>query len=155
MENIIIWAIAGAVIGWLATIIMRRRHPILLLNIILGSVGAVLAGYLMPRVLNLSDAGIGLLSVLVAVGGAILLLATVNFFIRERTIKNSVIEDHWDDVRDKFHSRWPEISEQETEQTDGDHHKLIKLIEERYDLPEKEAEDQFQRYLMAVIPGLS
>lgn len=155
MQNIIIWAIAGAVIGGLATLIMRRRHPILLLNIILGSVGAVIAGYLLPRVLHIDDTGFGWLGLLVAAGGAILLLMVVNYFVREHNVKNSAIEDHWIQVSDKIHSRWPKITEEETEQINGDHNQLINLIVERYGIPKKEAEDQFQRYLMAVLPGVS
>ncbi len=155
MENIIIWAIAGAFIGGLATVILRRRHPILLLNIILGSVGAVVAGFLLPRVFNINETGFGWLGLLVAVGGAILLLAIGNYFVREHNVKNSAIEGHWDQVSDKIHSRWPEITEEETEQIHGDHDRLIDLIVERYGIPKKEAEDQFQRYLLAVIPGVS
>ena len=153
MENIIIWAIVGAVIGGLATLVMRRRHPILLLNIILGSVGAVIAGYLLPRVLHINETGFGWLGLLVAIGGAILLLTIVNFFVREHNVKNSVIDGHWNKVSDKIHSRWPKITEEETERINGDHDKLINLIVERYGIPKKEAEDQFQRYLMAIIPG--
>jgi len=155
MENIIIWAIAGAVIGGLATLIMRRRHPILLLNIILGSVGAVIAGFLLPRVLNISETGFGWLGLLVAVGGAILLLTIINFFVREHNVKNAAIEGHWNQVSDKIHSRWPKITEEETERINGDHDQLIILIAERYGIPKKEAEDQFQRYLIAVLPGVS
>lgn len=155
MENIIIWAIAGAFVGGLVTLIMRRRHPILLLNIILGSVAAVVAGFLLPRVLHINDTGFSWLGLLVAVGGAILLLAIVNFFVREHNVKNAAIEGHWDRVSDKIHSRWPEITTEETEQINGDHDQLINLIVERYGIPKKEAEDQFQRYLMAVLPGVS
>jgi len=53
MINYIVWLIAGAITGWLATFVMRRRHPILLLNIIVGSIGAFLAGYLLVHPLLL------------------------------------------------------------------------------------------------------
>ena len=46
MGNFIIWLIAGAVIGGLATLIIRRSN--LLLNIVVGSLGGFLAGYLLP-----------------------------------------------------------------------------------------------------------
>lgn len=155
MGNIMILLIVGAVIGGLTTLIMRRRHPILLLNIILGSVGAVVAGYLLPRVLHIDETGFSWLSLLVAAGGSILLLMIVNFFVREHNVKNTAIEGHWDQVTGKIHSRWPKITEEETEQINGDHNRLINLIVERYGIPKKEAEDQFQRYLRAVIPGVS
>ena len=152
MINSIVWLIAGAVIGWLATKIVRRRHPILLLNIILGSVGAVVAGYLLPRVFHIDTAGF---SLLVSMGGAIFLVVVVNFFMREHTIKNSVFEDHWNQVQDKIHTRWNKISEEDAEQINGDHDRLINLLVQRYDIPKKEAEDQLQRYLRVVTTTVS
>jgi uncharacterized membrane protein YeaQ/YmgE (transglycosylase-associated protein family)/uncharacterized protein YjbJ (UPF0337 family) len=147
MINLVIWIIAGAVIGGLATLVMRRRHPILLLNIILGSVGAVVAGYLLPRVFHIDTAGFGLL---VSMGGAIFLVVVVNFFVREHTIKDSVFKGQWNQVRDKIHTRWNKITEEDTEQINGDHDRLINLLVERYGIPNKEAEDQYQRYLKVV-----
>jgi uncharacterized membrane protein YeaQ/YmgE (transglycosylase-associated protein family) len=147
MMNIIIWLITGAVIGGLTTLIMHRRHPILLLNIILGSVGAVVAGYLLPRVFHIDSAGF---SFLVAVGGAIFLLAVVNFYVREHSVKDLVLADQWNKVRDKIHARWDKISEDDAEGINGDHDRFINLLVERYSIPKKEAEDQLQRYLRVI-----
>jgi len=156
MENFLIWAITGAVIGVLATLIMRRRHPILLLNVILGSIGAVVAGYWIPRLLDINDTSSAWLGLLVAAGGAIILLGIVNYFGREHNMKNLAIEGHWDKVSAKIRSRWPKITQEESDQIHGDHHnELINLIVERYGIPEKEAEDQLQRYLTAILPGVS
>ena len=152
MENIILWLIAGAVTGGLATLITHRRHPILLLNIIVGSVGAVVAGYLLPRVFHINTAGF---SLLVSIGGGIFLLVVVNFFIREHTVNNAVIEGHWNQVRDKIHSRWTKITEEDADQINGNHDRLINLLVERYGMAKKEAEDQLQRYLRAVITRVS
>ena len=152
MVNIIIWLIAGAVIGGLATFIMRRRHPILLLNIIVGSVGAVVAGYLLPRVFDISTAGY---SLLVSMGGAIFLLVVVNFFARENTVKAQVLEDQWNKVCEKIHARWDKISEEDAVEINGDHERFINLLVERYGIPKKEAEDQLQRYLRVVTTTVS
>ena len=43
--NILIWLIMGGVIGWLASVIMRTKEGILL-NIVVGIVGASIGGWL-------------------------------------------------------------------------------------------------------------
>jgi len=46
MINFIIWIIAGAVIGWVASLIMRtNKRQGLIADIVVGIVGAFLAGY--------------------------------------------------------------------------------------------------------------
>jgi uncharacterized membrane protein YeaQ/YmgE (transglycosylase-associated protein family)/uncharacterized protein YjbJ (UPF0337 family) len=147
MGNFIIWLIAGAVIGGLATLIIRRSK--LLLNIFVGSLGAFLAGYLLPPMLHLNK--ISWLSLLVSLGGIIVLLVVVNFFvIREHTVTNSVIEGQWNQVRNKIHVRWAKITELDADQINGNHDRFINLLAERYGIANKEAEDQLQRYLKAV-----
>ena len=45
--GIIVWLIVGGVVGWLASIIMRTdAQQGLLLNIVVGIVGALLAGFI-------------------------------------------------------------------------------------------------------------
>ena len=80
--NILIWLIVGGVIGWLASIIMRTQESILL-NIVVGIVGALIGGWLISPLVgagtinegDLSVAGLG-----VSLIGAIILLAIVNLF---------------------------------------------------------------------------
>jgi len=88
---------------------------------------------------------------LVSLGGTIVLLAFFNFFVREHIVKNTVIESQWNQVRDKIHVRWGKISEQDCDQIDGNHDRFINLIIERYGIAKKEAEDQLQGYLRAVV----
>ena len=151
MVNSFIWLIAGAVIGWLATLIIRRRHPILLLNIIVGSIGAFLAGYWLSPLFHIKTTSFSWPGLLVSLGGTIVLLAFFNFFVREHIVKNTVIADQWNKVRNKIHVRWGKISEQDCEQINGNHDQLINLIVERYGIAKKEAEDQLQSYLRAVV----
>jgi len=151
MVNSFIWLFAGAVIGWLATSIIRRRHPILLLNIIVGSVGAFLAGYWLSPLFRISTASFSWSGLLVSLGGTIVLLAFFNFVVREHTMTNSAIAGQWNKVRDKIHVRWSKISEQDCDRIDGNHDQLINLIVERYGIAKKEAEDQLQGYLRAVV----
>jgi uncharacterized membrane protein YeaQ/YmgE (transglycosylase-associated protein family) len=84
MIDIIIWLIAGAIIGWLAAVIMHDRSY-LLLNIIVGIVGAFLAGYILTPLFGVSTINQGNFSIpglLISLGGAIILLAIVNLFRR-------------------------------------------------------------------------
>jgi uncharacterized membrane protein YeaQ/YmgE (transglycosylase-associated protein family) len=84
--NLIIWLIVGAVIGWLASIVMRTSEGILL-NIIVGIVGALLGGWLLSPLVgagtinqgDFSIAGLG-----VSFLGAVILLAIINLFRRGR-----------------------------------------------------------------------
>ncbi len=84
MINIIIWLIVGAVIGWVAALIMHDRS-FLLLNIIVGIVGAFLAGYILTPLFGVSTINQGNFSIpglLISLGGAIILLIIVNLFRR-------------------------------------------------------------------------
>ena len=85
MINFIIWIIAGALIGWVASIIMRtnsRQGP--LGDIIVGIVGAFLAGYFLTPLLHIGtiNTAINWQTALVTLLGAIILLAIVNLFRR-------------------------------------------------------------------------
>ena len=151
MVNFIIWLIAGAVIGGLATFIMHRRRSILLLNIVVGSVGAFAAGYLLPPVFHINTISFSLPGLLVSLGGTIVLLVVVNFFVREHTVTNTVIEGQWNQVRNKIHARWGKITEEDVDQISGNHNRFVDLIKERYGIAKGEAEDQLQRYSRAVI----
>jgi uncharacterized membrane protein YeaQ/YmgE (transglycosylase-associated protein family) len=85
--NFIIWLILGALIGWLASIVMRtdaQQGP--LLNIIVGIVGAFLGGFLFNLLglggsnINNNDFSLG--GLLVSFVGAIVLLGIINMFRR-------------------------------------------------------------------------
>lgn len=86
--NIIIWLIIGGVIGWLASIIMKRdAQQGILLNIVVGIVGSFLGGYLLAPMLGSGTANSGDFSViglLASLGGAVILLLLVNLFTRGR-----------------------------------------------------------------------
>ena len=86
--NFIIWLIVGGLVGWVASKIMRTdAQQGLLLNIVVGIVGALLAGwFISPLVgegtINQGDFSIG--GLLVSLVGAVVLLAIVNLFRRGR-----------------------------------------------------------------------
>ena len=81
--NVLIYLIAAAVIGWVATSLLHDRSN-LLLNIVVAVVGAFLAGYFLSPLLNvgtINDA-ITIPTMLVTLLGAIILLAIVRLIRR-------------------------------------------------------------------------
>ncbi|HLA97423.1 MAG TPA: GlsB/YeaQ/YmgE family stress response membrane protein [Anaerolineales bacterium] len=83
--NIIIYLIAGAIVGYIASRIMRTNSQQgLLLDIVVGVVGAFVAGWFLSPIFGvgtINDA-VTLPTMLVTLGGAILLLFVVNLFRR-------------------------------------------------------------------------
>ncbi|MGN6848635.1 MAG: GlsB/YeaQ/YmgE family stress response membrane protein [Sphingomicrobium sp.] len=78
--SIIVWLIVGGVVGWLASLIMRTdAQQGIILNIVVGIVGAFIAGLLGGVSIN---QGIGIESFLYSLIGAIILLAIVNLVRR-------------------------------------------------------------------------
>ncbi len=83
--GIIVWLIVGGVVGWLASIIMRTNaQQGIVLNVIVGIVGALLAGFIISPLIGVGtiNEGVTLASFLVSLVGAIILLAIVNLFRR-------------------------------------------------------------------------
>jgi uncharacterized membrane protein YeaQ/YmgE (transglycosylase-associated protein family) len=86
MINFIIWILVGAVIGWLASIMMgTNARQGFLLDVIVGILGALLGGFLLSPLLgagsiNSGDFSLG--GLLVSFIGAVILLAIVNLFRR-------------------------------------------------------------------------
>ncbi len=83
--GIIIWLIVGGVVGWLASIIMRTdAQQGLLLNVVVGIVGALLAGFIVSPMLGVGtiNEGISIATFVVSLIGAVILLAIVNLFRR-------------------------------------------------------------------------
>ena len=74
--SILMWIIFGAITGWLASMIMGTSEG-LVLDIILGIVGASLGGWLMSFLGKSGVGGFNMYSFLVAILGAIVLIALV------------------------------------------------------------------------------
>ena len=82
--NLIIWLVVGALIGWLASMVMRTdAQQGSLLNIVVGIVGAMIGGFLLGGPTINSDA-LNMTALLVSLVGAVVLLAIVNLFTRGR-----------------------------------------------------------------------
>jgi uncharacterized membrane protein YeaQ/YmgE (transglycosylase-associated protein family) len=86
MVNFLVWIIVGGIIGWIASLIMRTdAQQGLLLNIIVGIVGAFIAGWLLTPIFGggtINQDNFSLPALLLSLGGAIILLAIVNLFRR-------------------------------------------------------------------------
>jgi len=86
MINFIVWIILGGVLGWLASIIMRTdAQQGMLLNIIVGIIGAFLAGLILSPLFGISTINqnnFSIASLLVSLLGAVILLGIVNLFRR-------------------------------------------------------------------------
>lgn len=80
--NLILWLVVGGVIGWLASILMRTdAQQGILLNIVVGIVGAFLGGLIFSGG-SINSSGLNLTSFLISLLGAVILLAIVNLFRR-------------------------------------------------------------------------
>lgn len=86
MMNIIIWLVVGGVLGWLASIVMKTdAQQGIILNVIVGVVGAVLGGWLLAPLFGtgtINQDNLSLPSLLVSFLGAVILLAIVNLVRR-------------------------------------------------------------------------
>lgn len=84
MINFVVWIIVGALIGWVASIIMKTNsRQGLIADIIVGIVGAFVAGIFLSPLFNISTINEGDFSIpalLVSLGGAVILLAISKLF---------------------------------------------------------------------------
>jgi uncharacterized membrane protein YeaQ/YmgE (transglycosylase-associated protein family) len=76
--GILLWIIFGALVGWIASLIMKTdADQGALLNIVVGIIGAVLGGWIMNFFGQSGTTGFNLYSFIVALLGAIVLIAIV------------------------------------------------------------------------------
>jgi uncharacterized membrane protein YeaQ/YmgE (transglycosylase-associated protein family) len=76
--EIIFWVVFGALVGWVASLIMKTDpEQGIFLNIVVGIVGAVLGGWIARLFGGAGVTGFNLYSFLVALIGAVVLIAIV------------------------------------------------------------------------------
>jgi uncharacterized membrane protein YeaQ/YmgE (transglycosylase-associated protein family) len=84
--NFILMLIIGGVLGWLASVIMRRdAQQGIILNVVVGIVGALLAGLLITPLMGgapITSGAFDIRSIVASLVGAIVLLGVVNLFTR-------------------------------------------------------------------------
>ncbi len=82
--NVIIWLVVGGLIGWAASSFMRTQEG-MLLNVVVGIVGAALGGWFLSPLVGVStinQSNFSVPSLLVSFLGAVILLAVVNLVRR-------------------------------------------------------------------------
>jgi uncharacterized membrane protein YeaQ/YmgE (transglycosylase-associated protein family) len=84
--NIIIWLVVGGLIGWVASLLMRTDgQQGLLLNVVVGIVGAFIGGWLLGPMVgagSINSGDFSLPGLAVSLIGAVVLLALVNLLRR-------------------------------------------------------------------------
>ena len=84
--GLVVLLIVGGLIGWVASMIMRTDgQQGILLNVVVGIVGALLAGFIVTPLIGgapITSGVISIQSVLVSLLGAVVLLAIINLFRR-------------------------------------------------------------------------
>lgn len=84
--TLILVLIVGGIIGWLASIVMRTdAQQGVLLNVVVGIVGAFIAGALVTPLIGgapITSGSFDILSLFASFLGAVILLAIVNLFRR-------------------------------------------------------------------------
>lgn len=84
----IIWLVIGGLVGWIASLIMKTdREQGLLLNIVVGIVGAVIGGWVLSPLLGVStinQSNFSIASIVVSILGAVILLGLINLLRRSR-----------------------------------------------------------------------
>jgi uncharacterized membrane protein YeaQ/YmgE (transglycosylase-associated protein family) len=84
--GLIILIIVGGILGWLASMVMRTDgQQGIFLNVVVGIVGALLAGFILNPLIgggNIMHGDLSMSSLLVSFLGAVVLLAIVNLVRR-------------------------------------------------------------------------
>ena len=86
MINFIVWIILGGVLGWIASMIMgTNAQQGTLMNIVVGIVGALIAGWVLTPLCGIStinQSNFSIAAMGISLLGAVILLAILNFFRR-------------------------------------------------------------------------
>ena len=85
----IAWLVVGGLVGWIASLIMNTdREQGLLLNMVVGIVGAVVGGWVLSPLLGVStinQSSFSFASVVVSVLGAVILLGLIRMLRESRS----------------------------------------------------------------------
>ena len=84
--NLILWLIVGGILGWIASMIMHTNaQQGMFLNIVVGIIGAMVAGFLLTPLFGIGTINqndLSLSALFVSLLGSVILLAVVNLFRR-------------------------------------------------------------------------
>lgn len=76
--SILAWIVLGLIAGFISSLIVNRHGEGFFLDIVIGVIGAIIGGLIMTALGGEGVSGFNLYSILVAVGGAIVLLVILH-----------------------------------------------------------------------------
>jgi uncharacterized membrane protein YeaQ/YmgE (transglycosylase-associated protein family) len=84
--GIIAWIVLGLIAGWIASKLFHGEGSGLLMNLVLGVVGAFVGGILVSALGGVGITGFNLWSIVVAVLGAVVVLWLYNMLVTRRRV---------------------------------------------------------------------
>ena len=84
--SLLSWLVVGLVAGWIGSMIVNRRGEGLIMDILLGVVGAFVGGYLFHLFGHAGVSGINLYSIFVAAVGSAVVLFIYHAIFRRRVL---------------------------------------------------------------------
>jgi uncharacterized membrane protein YeaQ/YmgE (transglycosylase-associated protein family) len=84
--GIISWIILGAIAGFLGSKIVNKTGQGLIMDIVLGIVGAIVGGVICSQIFGVGVTGLNISSLIVAVVGAVVVLWAYHQFSGRRTL---------------------------------------------------------------------
>jgi uncharacterized membrane protein YeaQ/YmgE (transglycosylase-associated protein family) len=84
LTAVIVWLVIGGLAGWLASLIVRGTGQGILINIVVGIVGAVIANLIFGAGIN---EAITTMTFIYSVIGAVILLVIINLVNRGRVVR--------------------------------------------------------------------
>ena len=84
--SLLSWLVVGLLAGWIGSMIVNRRGEGLIMDIVLGVVGAFVGGYLAHLFGHTGVTGLNLYSIFIAAVGAIVVLVIYHALVRPRML---------------------------------------------------------------------
>jgi uncharacterized membrane protein YeaQ/YmgE (transglycosylase-associated protein family) len=80
--GIVAWLVLGLIAGFLASLLVNKQGEGMLMDVVLGVVGAVVGGFIAHFVGFSGITGFNIYSILIAVGGAVVVLLVYHALVR-------------------------------------------------------------------------
>jgi uncharacterized membrane protein YeaQ/YmgE (transglycosylase-associated protein family) len=80
--SVLAWIVLGLIAGFVASKVVNRQGEGMILDMVLGIVGALVGGWIMSALGGYGVTGFNLYSILVGILGAVVLLVVANFVRR-------------------------------------------------------------------------
>jgi uncharacterized membrane protein YeaQ/YmgE (transglycosylase-associated protein family) len=80
--GIVAWLVMGLLAGWIASLLVNKQGEGMLMDIVLGVIGAVVGGFIAHFAGFSGITGFNLYSILIAIGGAVVVLVLYHALTR-------------------------------------------------------------------------